>query len=157
MMTNGDLTIAGTSIGAIITNAGTIRALGALGMSGVNSGSRLTSVRGQADSLMMRGTVTLKAGTLYLDDKGTGSDGGGLASTGGMKLNVGALDMDALYSYIPATSSGSGLADIAIDNGFTNKGLLYSADRQSVVKGKRVSVRLDIGGSSIIKKKKTQK
>src|SRR3546814_612628 len=76
---------------------------------------------------MMGGTVTLKAGTLYLDDKGTGSDGGGLASTGGMTLNVGALDMDGLYSYITAASSGSGLADIAIDNGFTNKGLIYSA------------------------------
>src|SRR3546814_15781682 len=78
--------------------------------SDVCSSDLLTSVRGQADSLMMGGTVTLKAGTLYLDDKGTGSDGGGLASTGGMTLNVGALDMDGLYSYITAASRGRGLA-----------------------------------------------
>src|SRR3546814_11917320 len=120
---------------------------------------------------MMGGTVTLKAGTLYLDDKGTGSDGGGLASTGGMTLNVGALDMDGLYSYITAASSGSGLADIAIDNGFTNKGLIYSAKdlkiaataiannsgaglaRKSGVSGKSVAVSVVSGGRRIIKKK----
>src|SRR3546814_13153708 len=44
-----------------------------------------------------------------------------------MTCNVGSLGMDCRDSYITAASSVSGLADIAIDNGFTNKGLIYSA------------------------------
>ncbi len=127
MLTNGDLNVAGTDIGTTLTNGGTIRALGALDISGVNNGG-LTLVHGQADSMTAGGTVDIKAGTLTLDDKGSGSDGGGLASDGNMTLDLGTLNMAGLYSYITAASGGTGLANISINGPLTNRGLIYSGD-----------------------------
>src|SRR3546814_9566858 len=96
----------------------------------------VTGVQTCALPIFVASSITIPSG-VTLDGRG-----------GVIKHKAGATDSAII---IPSTSVGATIRDVELDGNAANQ--TSNVDRKSVVEGKSVSVRVDLGGRRIIKKK----